>query len=210
MVPSLLYASDNHVYENIKSSSNHYDSGYVDISYHKMIGCFNHWVVTLPYLQTSWEDSGYEKFVLVNCICNLSPNHTLQLRVFGRESLQWYAWCYAVTISARSCYGILFITLMQPYAATLSLVYTTLYNYCMNSTQVILFTQSWPCTQTTQCSHCWHLFWVRNIAYKVCCFADRVQVDGMQAVQSCSSTISMWPGLKNTRPPLHVITSISW
>ena len=48
----------------------------------------------LPWLQTSWEDSGYEKFILVleaNCISNLSPNHTLQLttvRTSLRESLK--------------------------------------------------------------------------------------------------------------------------
>ena len=48
----------------------------------------------LPWLQSSWRYSGYEKLILVleaNCISNLSPNHTLQLtthRIPVRESLQ--------------------------------------------------------------------------------------------------------------------------
>ena len=43
----------------------------------------------LPWLQWSWDDSGYEKLILVledNCISNLSPNHTLQLTEHLRGS----------------------------------------------------------------------------------------------------------------------------
>ena len=55
----------------------------------KKSSCFNHWVVTLVA-----GDNGYKKFILVlevNCISNLSSNHTLQLTIFRTtvsESLQ--------------------------------------------------------------------------------------------------------------------------
>ena len=44
----------------------------------------------LPWLQSSWRDSGYEKLILVleaNCISNLAPNHTLQ-RTTHRTSVR--------------------------------------------------------------------------------------------------------------------------
>ena len=44
----------------------------------------------LPWLQSSWRDSGYEKLILVlvvNCISNLSPNHSLQFTTH-RTSVQ--------------------------------------------------------------------------------------------------------------------------
>ena len=60
--------------------------------------CCKKWLVVLttewvPWLHTSWGDSGYERFILVleaNCINNLNPNHTLQLTTLKhlRESLQ--------------------------------------------------------------------------------------------------------------------------
>ena len=62
----------------------------------------------LPWLQTSWRDSGHERFILVleaNCINNLNPNHTLQLTTFRtsvRESLQLHfkhMMAFVVTLS---------------------------------------------------------------------------------------------------------------
>ena len=50
----------------------------------KKIGCFNHLVVTLV-----GRDSGKKKFILVlevNCISNLSPNHTLQLTILRPQN----------------------------------------------------------------------------------------------------------------------------
>ena len=73
----------------------------------KKIGCFNHLVVTLV-----GRDSGKKKFILVlevNCMSNLSPNHTLQLTTL-RTAVSHYkknVWWFCgdslalVTISAR-------------------------------------------------------------------------------------------------------------
>ena len=83
--------------------------------------CCKKWLVVLttewlPWLQTSWGDSGYVMFILIleaNCISNLNQNHTLQLTTLERlwESQQLHfkhmtlLWCSVVTISARSCVG---------------------------------------------------------------------------------------------------------
>jgi len=67
----------------------------------KLIGCFNHWVVTLVA-----GNSGYEKFISVfievNCISNLSPNHTLQLTTLitsASKSLQLHFDAFVVILS---------------------------------------------------------------------------------------------------------------
>ena len=69
------------------------------------IPCFNHRVGYPGCRQLSWGDSSYEKFFLVlevNCISNLSPNHTFQLttlRTAARESRFKKYDAFVVTLS---------------------------------------------------------------------------------------------------------------
>ena len=70
-----------------------------DSSLHKMIGCFNHWVGYL-WLQTTWGDSGYEMFILANCISSLNPNHTLQLT---SSNIYDYDYTSKQDVIMRSC-----------------------------------------------------------------------------------------------------------
>ena len=67
------------------------------------VHCKNDW--PLSRLQTSWGDSGYEKFVLLeaNCISNLSPKCTLQLTNI----------CERVTTTTLQKYNAFAVTLSQ-------------------------------------------------------------------------------------------------
>ena len=74
-----------------------------------MIGCFNHQVVTLVAV-----NNGYEKFILVlevNCMSNLSPNHTLQQTTLMQNI------CEQVTTAAFQIYDAFVVILLQMFSS---------------------------------------------------------------------------------------------